>query len=79
MATQDFHILMQCGCLYKNVKILAEHGYATTCAEVYWILKTKGYIYVLRNDKKTPEKVYIDDVYRFCASDKYTAKSHEIN
>lgn len=76
MATQNFHFLMQCGCLYKNVKVLAEHGYATACAEVYWILKTKGYVYILRAENKPPEKVYIDDVYRFCTSDKYNVLEH---
>ena len=79
MATQDFHILMQCGCLYKNVKVLTEHGYASTSAEVYWNLKSKGYIYVLKKTSNTPEKVYIDDIYKFCASDKYAIKKLEEN
>lgn len=71
MQTKNFHFLLQCGCLYKNVKVLTEHGYANTCAEIYWILKTKGYVYILPENKKDPKKINIDEVYKFCSSDQY--------
>lgn len=71
MAVKDFHILLQCGCLYKNVKVLTEQGFATSTSDVYWILKSKGFIYVTSNVSKPPEKIELKDIYYFCVSNKY--------
>ena len=72
---KDFHIILQCGCLYKNVKILTENGFANTTTEVYWHLMDKGYIYITKNVNDKPKKLERDDLYYFCLSSNYSKRS----
>lgn len=71
---KEFNIILQCGCLYKNVKILTENGYATNTVDVYWNLMDKGFIYVTKNIKEKPQKLKKEDIYYFCLSSNYIKK-----
>lgn len=71
---KEFNIILQCGCLYKNVKILTENGYATNTIDVYWNLMDKGFIYVTKNIREKPQKLKKEDIYYFCLSSNYTKK-----
>lgn len=71
MTVKEFHILLQCGCLYKNVKVLTENGFATSSTETYWALINKGYIYVTKNVNDAPIKLEKKDIYYFCISNNY--------
>lgn len=74
MTVKEFHILLQCGCLYNNVKVLTEKGFATSSTEVYWSLMAKGYIYITKDVKNTPTKLEKKDIYYFCVSNNYNKK-----
>lgn len=74
MVVKEFHILTQDGCLYQNVKILTENGFATSSADVFWILQTKGFIYIVSKDNKNPIKLEKRNIYYFCISINYNKK-----
>lgn len=74
MVVKEFHILTQGGCLYKNVKILTENGFATSSVDVYWILQAKGFIYILLEEKKEPIRLDKRNIYYFCVSRNYNKK-----
>jgi hypothetical protein len=68
---------MQHGFLYKNVKVLTDHGYASSSTEVYWLLTRNNYIYVVTPTNETPKKLEKDDIYYFCISERYGVKKEE--
>lgn len=77
MTVKEFHILLQNGCLYKNVKVLTDNSYATSSTDVYWNLISNGYIYITNDVINHPIKLEKKDIYHFCVSYKYNTKNNE--
>lgn len=71
---KDFNIILQCGCLYKNIKILTENGFANSTTDIYWNLMRNGFIYIVKDIKEQPIKLKKEDIYYFCVSNNYNKK-----